>query len=146
MRLMIMGVLFIVGGLSGSFVLKGTNSGGALALVGGVLLVIGIVSLSGAQSAGGATQDELEHDRAEDQWAEYQRAKQAAAAKQKQAAKVETLTKLVEATPGADAEIAQLLEKTKDHLDPRQQLALAIETAQRLNAAHVAAGNASRPG
>jgi hypothetical protein len=41
----IIGVVFIIGGLSGNLVLIGTNSGGALAAFGAVLVVWGIINL-----------------------------------------------------------------------------------------------------
>lgn len=41
----VIGVVFIVGGLSGNLALRGTNSGPALAVVGGVLVIWGIVQL-----------------------------------------------------------------------------------------------------
>jgi hypothetical protein len=42
----IIGIVFIVGGLSGKLALIGTNSGGALAAVGGVLLILGLVQVA----------------------------------------------------------------------------------------------------
>jgi hypothetical protein len=39
----IIGVIFIVGGLRGRLVLMGTHSGPALAVLGGALVVIGIL-------------------------------------------------------------------------------------------------------
>jgi hypothetical protein len=41
----IIGVVFIIGGLSGNLVLIGTNSGAALAGLGAVMVVWGIVNL-----------------------------------------------------------------------------------------------------
>jgi hypothetical protein len=41
----IIGLVFIGGGLSGTLALRGTNSGGALAILGGVLVVWGIVQV-----------------------------------------------------------------------------------------------------
>ena len=38
----VIGGIFVVGGLSGGMALRGTGSGGALAVVGGVLIVWGI--------------------------------------------------------------------------------------------------------
>ena len=43
---LIMGVLFLIGGLSGGMVLRGTNSGGALAIVGVVMIVLGFVRMA----------------------------------------------------------------------------------------------------
>lgn len=42
----IIGIIFIIGGLSGGLVLKGTQSGGALAAVGGFLVLVGIVRMA----------------------------------------------------------------------------------------------------
>jgi hypothetical protein len=41
----IIGVVMVIGGLSGNLVLKGTQSGGALAAIGGVLVLVGIVRM-----------------------------------------------------------------------------------------------------
>lgn len=42
----IIGIIFIIGGLSGELVFKGTNSGGLLAAVGVVLVIWGAYRLS----------------------------------------------------------------------------------------------------
>ena len=44
----IIGVIFIIGGLSGKLVFRGTSSGGAIAVIGGVLVVMGLLRLSRA--------------------------------------------------------------------------------------------------
>ncbi len=41
----IIGGIMVVGGLSGVLVLKGTQSGGALAAIGGFLVILGFVRL-----------------------------------------------------------------------------------------------------
>lgn len=41
----IIGIIFIIGGLSGKLVLMGTQSGVALAVLGGVLVVLGIIRI-----------------------------------------------------------------------------------------------------
>jgi uncharacterized membrane protein YgdD (TMEM256/DUF423 family) len=41
----VIGVVFIIGGLSGQLALRGTESGPALAALGGVLLIWGIVQV-----------------------------------------------------------------------------------------------------
>ena len=46
----IIGILFIIGGASGEFVLKGTNSSSALVYVGIGLIVWGIIQIVGASS------------------------------------------------------------------------------------------------
>ncbi len=45
----VIGAIFILGGLSGKLVLLGTNSGQALAVFGGVLVVIGFVRMAKAR-------------------------------------------------------------------------------------------------
>lgn len=42
----IIGVVFIIGGLSGNLVLKGTESGGALAALGGGLVLWGLYKMT----------------------------------------------------------------------------------------------------
>lgn len=44
----IIGVVFIIGGLTGNLVLIGTHNGPALAAVGGVLVVIGLMRMKAA--------------------------------------------------------------------------------------------------
>jgi hypothetical protein len=44
----IIGLIMIIGGLSGNLVLVGTNSGGALAGVGVIVLIIGAVRVTSA--------------------------------------------------------------------------------------------------
>lgn len=56
----IIGIVFIVGGLSGGLVLRGTGSGGALAVVGVILIVVGIVRLA---KGGGGSGDAPAHPR-----------------------------------------------------------------------------------
>ena len=43
---LIIGGVMLVGGLSGKLVLKGTQSGGALAAIGGVLICVGIYRMT----------------------------------------------------------------------------------------------------
>jgi hypothetical protein len=38
----IIGVVFVIGGLSGGMVLKGTQSGGGLAILGAILILFGL--------------------------------------------------------------------------------------------------------
>ena len=45
----IIGLVFIIGGLSGQMSLRGTHSGGGLAIVGVVLILFGVFRLSRAQ-------------------------------------------------------------------------------------------------
>ena len=42
----IFGIIFLIGAISGKLVLRGTNSSGALAAVGIILIVWGVISLS----------------------------------------------------------------------------------------------------
>ena len=44
----IIGIVFIIGGLTGKLVLLGTHSGGALAVVGVILCVVGLFRLRSA--------------------------------------------------------------------------------------------------
>lgn len=41
----IIGLVMIIGGLSGTLALRGTNSGGALAALGGLLLAYGVYQI-----------------------------------------------------------------------------------------------------
>ena len=47
---MILGAVFVIGGLSGKLVLIGTSSGPALAAIGAILIVVGLVRLKNSQS------------------------------------------------------------------------------------------------
>lgn len=60
----IIGLVMIVGGLSGKLVLIGTNSGMALAALGGVFVVWGIVRIARAKQARAAA-IEVKEDPAE---------------------------------------------------------------------------------
>ena len=46
----VIGLVFVVGGLSGKLAMRGTESGGALAAVGGALIVWGIVQMIRSRS------------------------------------------------------------------------------------------------
>ena len=48
----VIGIVFIVGGLTGNLALRGTNSGPALAALGAGLLIWGIVQVSKSRSSG----------------------------------------------------------------------------------------------
>jgi hypothetical protein len=43
----VVGAIFIIGGLSGTMVFRGTHSGAGIAAVGGFLVLLGIVRLAG---------------------------------------------------------------------------------------------------
>ena len=45
----VIGAVFIIGGLSGTLVMRGTESGIALAVIGAILVVVGLVRLKGSQ-------------------------------------------------------------------------------------------------
>lgn len=45
----ILGIIFIIGGLSGNMALRGTGSGGALAVVGGLMVAWGVFKMVRAQ-------------------------------------------------------------------------------------------------
>src|SRR3954470_4421447 len=120
MRSIIMGVLFVIGGLSGGLVLRGTGSSGALAVVGLVMIVIGFVQVANGQSGGGGgggnervSFEDPERDR--EMMAEYERAKAANAAKSGQVALPAEIAALIASTPGAQKEIDGLLQRTKGH-------------------------------
>ena len=51
----IIGLIMIIGGLSGKLVLVGTNSGVALAILGAALVVWGIVRMVGQRQGGNNT-------------------------------------------------------------------------------------------
>jgi len=46
----VIGAVLVIGGLSGQFVLRGTDSGPLLALVGGALALFGVYQLARARS------------------------------------------------------------------------------------------------
>lgn len=146
MKNLLVGIMFVIGGVSGSLVLRGTNSGGALAVVGLVLIVVGVVQLgSGAPIARSQYLESLEADRERDaeQWAEYRRTMDAAAARtqqheQQQAALSEKraeLNRLLQAAPHTRPEVDALLERTQSVLSPTERLDVALETARRIAAA-----------
>lgn len=74
MRSVIFGVLFILGGLSGAMVLRGTGSSGALVVVGIIFVVLGIAksAAQGGDLGGGKSEADLERD--EEMLDEYRRA------------------------------------------------------------------------
>jgi hypothetical protein len=45
----LIGVVFIIGGLSGKLVMRGTRSGEALAVIGGIFILLGIFRLVRSQ-------------------------------------------------------------------------------------------------
>ena len=45
----IIGIIFIIGGLSGKLALIGTNSGPALAVVGGLLIAFGVYRMAASR-------------------------------------------------------------------------------------------------
>lgn len=49
----IIGLVMVIGGLSGNLVLVGTSSGGALAVLGGVLIAWGIAKMVRQKQGGG---------------------------------------------------------------------------------------------
>jgi hypothetical protein len=50
----IIGIVFVIGGLSGSLVMRGTGSGGALAVLGVILIVLGIFKMAKGSGGGDA--------------------------------------------------------------------------------------------
>jgi len=139
MRSIITGVLFLIGGLSGSLVLRGTGSSGALALVGVVMIVVGVVQVSSGANAGssdGGSVNFSDPERDREQWEEYQRAKAANAARSNAPVLPPEITAMINSTPGAKAQIDELLTRTRGHLDARQTEEMVISTAKRLHADH----------
>lgn len=45
----VIGVVFIIGGLSGKLVMRGTESGVALAVIGGFLILLGIYRMASSR-------------------------------------------------------------------------------------------------
>jgi hypothetical protein len=129
-------IIFIVGGLSGTLVLRGTGSSLALVAIGVVLLIVRLAQANENNGEGEVvTADDLEQERENDQWAEYQRSRAAMIARQQTAQDAQAqLDALLDETPGARAQVADLLERTKPHLNEGEQLNLALETARRLHA------------
>jgi hypothetical protein len=125
MRSLLYGVFCIIGGLTGTLVLRGTGSSFALVLAGIVFVIIGFARMNGSEHGARPTQDDVERDEA--QWAEYQQAKL-------KNFKNSALQQLIDATPGAQATVQELMERTKAHLSGEEQLDLALETAKRLYA------------
>lgn len=141
---MFMGVVMVLGGLSGTLVLRGTGSSGLLALLGVVLFVVGLMQLGA--NAGGETSssaDFSDPERDAEQWAEYERSKRAvaekiAAAKAKATAAArpiedQTTSDLIAATPGAKERIDAIV-AAAGSLTAEQILALRADLAQRLHA------------
>jgi hypothetical protein len=58
----ITGIVMILGGLSGELVLKGTESGGALAVLGGFVLAFGFFQMFRTPADSGTAQDALHDD------------------------------------------------------------------------------------
>ena len=133
--------MFLIGGLSGSLVLRGTGSSGALAVVGVVMIIVGAVqmasrsggSLDGAADGGMSFSDP---ERDQEQWEEYQRSKAALAARSAAPALPPEIEAMIASTPGARAQIDDLLNRTRGHLEPAQTQQVVIDTAKRLHADH----------
>ena len=139
MRTIITGVLFLIGGLSGGLVLRGTGSSGALAVVGVVMIVIGIVQVSSGSNSGAGSGSDVsfeDPERDREQMEEYERAKAANAARSNQPVLPPEIAAMIAATPGAKAQIDEVLERTKGHLDAAQTQEMVINTAKKLHAEH----------
>jgi predicted homoserine dehydrogenase-like protein len=135
MRSIIIGVLFLIGGLSGSLVLRGTGSSGALALVGLVMIVIGVIQV-GNGNQGQASESFQDTERDQEQMEEYQRAKAENARKSGKLVLPDEVATLIGNTPGAAAQIDEVVSRTKGHLDAAQTQELVRETAKRLHDEH----------
>lgn len=136
MRSIIIGVLFVIGGLSGGMVLRGTKSSGGLAVVGLVMIVFGVVQVSskGGSNAGSEAVNFADPERDREQWEEYQRSKAALANKSGEPALTPEVRALIAATPGAAAQINEVLQRTKGHLDAEQTQEMVLNTAKQLAA------------
>lgn len=51
MRSLIIGIIFIIGGLQGELVLRGTESSTGIIVVGGILVLIGLASFFGGSKS-----------------------------------------------------------------------------------------------
>jgi hypothetical protein len=157
MRLIVTGVLFLIGGLSGTVALRGTGSSGALAVVGIILIIFGAISLGKDNGGSDYSAEPTEADRERDaeQWAEYQRVRAEQAREQQAEARAQAAeeaaeelarpwapdpndprTQRLEAIfmmhPAARDQVDEVISRTRQHLDPDAQLNLALETARRV--------------
>ncbi len=55
MRLIIFGIIGLIGGLSGKLALRGTNSSMALTIVSGIMIIIGVVQMIRQRAGSGAS-------------------------------------------------------------------------------------------
>lgn len=135
-----MGVLFVIGGISGTMVLRGTGSSLALAAVGVVMVIIGVIQA--ASGGGGSAQSEYaamqeaDAERDREQMEEYERTKARMAKALAEQPIPEEVNPLIKQTPGAQKQIDELIQRTKGHLDTAQLRSLVTETAQRLHDEH----------
>ncbi len=129
---MLSGVLLILGGLSGTRVLVGTNSSGALVLVGAVVLFVGLLSLGSQVDEGLAESSDAARERDEEQYAEYERAKAALQAKNLALQRAADLEAAFAEAPEARQQVDALLARAGDDLTAAQRHELAIDLARRL--------------
>lgn len=134
MRNIIAGIVFMVAGASGQFVLRGTGSPGLLILVGLVVVVVGVVQVASANA--GATTGADTHARLanDEQWQQYQNEK--VEREHADHARRQEVDAIKREVPGARATIDDLMQKAGAHLDDQARLALELETARRLRHEH----------
>lgn len=137
--LMLIGLAFVVGGLSGSLVLRGSNSSLALVVLGLVMIAVqaSIVFLRLVTGTTGPTRstalEQLVADRERDaeQYAEYLRARDALVEKNLALQRHRELERLFASAPSARAEVEALLARVGAGLSTEQRHALAVDVAQR---------------
>lgn len=136
--MMLSGLLLVVGGLSGTRVLVGTDSSGALVVVGGAVLLFGLMAMFSRASEATNEINDADAERDEEQYAEYQRARQAllekGRAEQLRQRQVEA-QRLLAAHPAAREEVAATLGRAGEGLSEEQRAALTLDLARRLTAA-----------
>lgn len=134
MRSILTGVLFLISGLMGTHVLRGTNSSGALVVVGLILLVLGTLSVASRVNEGAGESTAADDERDAEQYAEYVRARDALAKKNLEARRKAELERLLAEAPHARARVEAVLARAGDGLTDVQRHALAVDLARR--AAH----------
>jgi hypothetical protein len=128
---MLSGVVLLMSGLMGTHVLRGTNSSGALVLLGLVVLVMGVLSMAAQANEGLEASASVADERDAEQYAEYVRARDALAQKNLAAQRQAELEALFAQAPGARAEVDAVLARAGDGLTAAQRHALALDLARR---------------
>jgi hypothetical protein len=131
MRSILTGLLFLVSGLMGTHVLRGTNSSGALVVVGLILMVVGTLSVASRVNEGAQDGITADDERDAEQYAEYVRARDALAKKTLEVKRKEELERLLAEAPHARAQVDAVLSRAGDGLSDVQRHALAVDLARR---------------